>query len=179
MASTPTWLPRAGARRGFLQQDRPRTSTFSDRCRTSLRWKGSLNGVALAVGLCLCLATASPSKAQELVWAKRAGGTSGDGGESVATDGAGNSYVTGTFVGTATFGSGETNQTILTAAGNQDMFVAKYRSTGALVWAKRAGGTSGEELSLGIATDGAGNSYVTGFFHETATFASVRRTRPF
>jgi uncharacterized protein (TIGR03437 family) len=55
-----------------------------------------------------------------LVWAKRAGGSEGDGGSGIAVDGVGNSYVTGSFGGTAPFG-----QTVLTSAGNGDMFVAK------------------------------------------------------
>ena len=76
-----------------------------------------------------------------LVWAKRAGGTSSDGGRGIATDGAGNSYVSGRFSGTATFGLGEANQTTLTSAGGPDIFVAKYDPSGALIWAKRAGGT--------------------------------------
>ena len=41
-------------------------------------------------------------------------------------DGAGNSYVTGRFAGSATFGPGETNETTLTSAGAEDIFVAKY-----------------------------------------------------
>ena len=51
----------------------------------------------------------------------------------------------------------------LTAAGRGDIFVAKYDSNGALVWATRAGGTD-IDRGRGIATDGAGNSYVTGQF---------------
>ncbi len=49
--------------------------------------------------------------------------------------------MTGFFAGTATFGPGEANETMLMSAGSDDVFVAKYDSTGALVWAKRAGGT--------------------------------------
>ena len=59
----------------------------------------------------------------------------------IAVDGSGNSYVTGYFQGSATFGQGQANQTTLTAAGGSDIFVAQYDSSGALQWAKRAGGT--------------------------------------
>ena len=105
----------------------------------------------------------------DLVWAKRAGGTSTDEGHGIAVDGAGNSYVTGDFRDSATFGPGETNATTLTSAGGDDIFVAKYEASGDLVWAKRAGGTSTDE-GHGIAVDGAGNSYVTGDFRDSATF---------
>ena len=105
----------------------------------------------------------------DLVWAKRAGGTSLDGGIAIAVDGAGNSYVTGFFEDSATFGPGETNETTLTGTGPQDIFVAKHDASGDLVWAKRAGGTN-DDRSRGIAVDGAGNSYVTGFFKDSATF---------
>ncbi len=62
----------------------------------------------------------------DLDWAKRAGGTSTDFGNSIGVDGAGNSYVTGSFRGSATFGAGETNEITLTSAGSRDIFVAKY-----------------------------------------------------
>ncbi len=107
--------------------------------------------------------------AQDLEWAKRAGGTYSDISYSIAVDGAGNSYVTGYFNGSATFGPGEANQTTLTSAGEYDIFVAKYDPAGALLWAKRAGGTTFDE-GKSIAVDGSGNSYVTGFFQGSATF---------
>ena len=37
-----------------------------------------------------------------------------------------NSYVTGQFEESTTFGDGETNETILSSAGSSDIFVAKY-----------------------------------------------------
>ena len=101
-------------------------------------------GIAMAAVVCLGLAAALPLKAQDLDWAKRAGGTGNDWGYGIAKDSAGNSYVTGRFFGTATFGPGETNETTLTSGGgfDSDIFVAKYDPTGMLVWAKHAAGTS-------------------------------------
>ena len=44
------------------------------------------------------------------------------------------------FAGTATFGAGEANETVLTAAGGPDVFVAKYARDGTLLWATSASG---------------------------------------
>jgi Beta-propeller repeat len=65
-------------------------------------------------------------------------------GSGIAIDRRGNSYVTGFFSGTATFGAGEANETELTASGGDDFFVAKYDRDGRLLWATQAGGTSGD-----------------------------------
>ena len=122
-----------------------------------------------ALSLCFILQMSPALRAQDLVWAKRAGGTRTDLGRGIAVDGSGNSYVTGKFSLSATFGPGETNETTLTGAGWDDIFVAKYDASGALVWAKRAGGT-GLDVGVGIAVDGSGNSYVTGSFRGSPTF---------
>ena len=108
----------------------------------------------------------------DLVWAKQAGGTSFDVGSDIAVDTSGNSYVTGSFLGSATFGAGEANETMLVSAGGLDIFVAKYDSNGDLVWAKQAGGTSFNEPGVGIAVDTSGNSYVTGRIQGSATFGA-------
>ena len=124
-----------------------------------------------ALSLCFILPVSPALRAQDLVWAKRAGGTTSDSGRGIAVDGSGNSYVTGEFFGAATFGPGETNATTLTSAGGDDIFVAKYDASGDLVWAKRAGGISVfGDFGKDIAVDGAGNSYVTGTFNDSATF---------
>jgi hypothetical protein len=106
-----------------------------------------------------------------LLWATTAGGSDFDQGLGIATDPRGNSYVTGLFAGTATFGAGDDNQTVLTSAGGSDVFVAKYAPDGTLLWATTAGGSSVDE-GYGIATDPRGNSYVTGWFRGTATFGA-------
>ncbi len=96
-----------------------------------------------------------------LQWATRAGGINSDVGRSIAVDGSGNSYVTGAFVFEATFGPGEPNQTVLTAAGGTDIFVAKYDFSGELQWAKQDGGSLNDD-GYDIAVDGSGNIHVTG-----------------
>jgi hypothetical protein len=106
--------------------------------------------------------------AQNFQWATKAGGSNIDIGYAIDHDGAGNSYITGSYQGTAVFG-----QTIL--AGNtfpySNVFVAKVNSIGGIVWAKKGGGNR-SDAGYAIATDAAGNSYVSGYFNDTATFGS-------
>ncbi len=104
------------------------------------------------------------------LWAKKAGGTSNDSGIGIASDNSRNSYVTGYFFGTATFGS-----TTLTSSGDYDIFIAKLDTNGNWLWAKQAGGTNWDD-GWGIYTDSSGNSYVTGNFSETATFGTTTLT---
>src|SRR5665213_3003572 len=103
-------------------------------------------------------------------WAVKAGGPNSDRALSIKTDAAGNSYITGFFYGNATFGSHN-----ITAAGQQDVFIAKYDNTGNCLWAKSAGGTMAD-IGNGITVDNAGNVIVTGEFAGTATFGSTVMT---
>ncbi len=103
--------------------------------------------------------------AGNVVWARSAGGTLLDRGLGIAVDAAGNSYVSGLFDGTATFGP-----IVLTSAGGIDIFVAKYDSAGNVVWAQSAGGTSASEWGVDVSANAAGDAYVTGFYSGTASF---------
>lgn len=106
----------------------------------------------------------------QCLWAAQAGGADDDGGYAIATDGSGNSVVTGQFTGTATFGD-----TTLTSLGSYDIFTAKCDPDGNFLWAARAGGVD-DDGGYGIATDGSGNSIVTGFFSGTASFGDTTLT---
>ncbi|GAB4440522.1 MAG: hypothetical protein OHK0015_36610 [Chloroflexi bacterium OHK40] len=106
--------------------------------------------------------------AGRLVWAQRAGGSGSDVARSVAVDGAGELYVTGSFSAVAMFGVQGVSQQ-LTSVGLDDLFVARYGPNGELRWATAAGGGKSDR-GLGIDLDQAGNSYVTGFFTDEARF---------
>jgi hypothetical protein len=110
----------------------------------------------------LCLSAQTP----DWEWAVKAGGTSTDYGIDICTDSSGNSYVTGYFAGTATFGS-----FTLVSAGGMEIFVAKVDPDGNYLWVTKAGGTSNEG-GMDITMDSAGNIYVTGYYFGTATFGS-------
>jgi hypothetical protein len=101
-----------------------------------------------------------------VIWAKSAGGTKGDGATSVAADASGNTYITGTFASPAlNFGS-----TALTKTG---LFLAKYDSSGNALWAKSADGTGGG-IPYSVGVDASGNSYIAGYFSTSAlTFGST------
>jgi hypothetical protein len=105
-----------------------------------------------------------------LVYAGYIGGSGNDVGWDIVVDGAGNAYVTGFTDSTeATFP--ETVGPDLTHNGRADAFVAKVNAAGtALVYAGYIGG-AGWDAGYGIAVDGAGNAYVTGYTESTeATF---------
>jgi hypothetical protein len=104
------------------------------------------------------------------VWAVRAGGTGADRGLAIKTDNVGNSYITGYFYGTATFGS-----STITSAGGQDIFIAKYDNAGVLQWVKSAGG-SASDIGNAITVDNSGNVIITGEFAGTASFGSFSLT---
>lgn len=86
----------------------------------------------------------------------------------VATDAAGNTYVTGIFRNTMTLGS-----TTLTADNDYDLFVASLDPMGRYRWAVQAGGNAWD-ISNGLALDAAGNVYITGYFESnTARFGTI------
>ena len=104
-------------------------------------------------------------------FATRAGGTTSDVAEDVATFPDGSSVVVGRFTGTATFGPGELNQTVLTSSGLEDIFVARYFAGGGLEWARKAGGTVRDE-AFGVVAFADGTCVVTGSFEGAATFGA-------
>lgn len=97
-------------------------------------------------------------------WSANYGGGSSDIGEAIAVDGDGNVYVTGRFQSLAYFGGG-----ILSSAGSDDIFVAKYDATGAHVWSRSYGGSSSDQ-GKAIAVDYLGNVIVAGYFYNTVDF---------
>lgn len=108
-----------------------------------------------------------------VLWAKSAGGSSIDEGNSISIDGNGNSIVTGHFYSSSiTFGNIIlTNDT--TNIFTCDIFIVKYDSLGNVHWAKSIGGTN-NEVGNSINVDLYGNIYVTGYFQSTSlTFGNT------
>jgi hypothetical protein len=94
----------------------------------------------------------------------------------ISTDLNGNTYVAGSFVGTATFPTSPT-PTTFTSAGENDIFVAKYDVSGNVVWAQRFGGIHGDGANA-IKYDGFGNVYVVGSYVESTDFNGTLLSNP-
>jgi hypothetical protein len=92
----------------------------------------------------------------------------------LAVDGSNNIVVTGQFRGTGDFNPGTGKANLASAKSgatySDDIFVAKYTSSGAYAWAFKVGGTGSGESASAVDVDGNGNVYVTGNFQSTADF---------
>lgn len=108
----------------------------------------------------------STLNAQDLHWAFNIGNTAPDEADvvsEIATDAAGNVYATGYFRSTADFDPDPAATHNLVSHGLTDIYVAKYTSAGALVWAFSIG-SGWFDSGAGIDLDSEGNVYVTGSF---------------
>lgn len=105
--------------------------------------RGSRVGWTTMLALALWLVGVSSGRAQDLVWAKRAGGIGTlDTGYGIAVDRSGNSYATGFFSGPATFGPGEAHETVLTTGGVRRHLCRQVRG-GCNLWQRRHQGGTG------------------------------------
>ena len=86
------------------------------------------------------------------IWSRQLGTNDYDFAQGVATDSSANVYVTGYTAGGL---DGNTN------AGDYDLFLVKYNSSGTKQWTKQLG-TSSADSASGVATDSSANVYVTG-----------------
>jgi Beta-propeller repeat len=114
--------------------------------------------VNLASGVSNDVFVAKYTAAGALVWARHLGGIihiSGGRGYGLALDGQGNVHTTGSFHGPGRV--------------DTDMFALKLDSSGNFVWARRIS-SSGDDWGQGLALDGQGNVYTTGYFSGTADF---------
>ena len=106
------------------------------------------------------------------VWAKSIAGSGQDIGQSIAVDGTGNVYLTGSFQGTTSFDA--INSYSLTATGLKDVFFAKYATDGHFKWAKKIGSSTNNAIDScsgsSIVVAQSGNIYLTGYFNGQADF---------
>jgi hypothetical protein len=114
----------------------------------------------------ICISASKDCGKYTADWLATASGTSTKIPGKICIDDAGNTYTTGSFMGTADFGS-----TTLTNTGVFDIYIAKYDKNGICLWAKKAGGTN-FDLGNEIACDKNGNVYIAGQYLIKATFGS-------
>lgn len=101
------------------------------------------------------------SQMPSLGFAVQSGGQTREKGNKVATDAMNNYFVTGFFETSMSF-SGSSTIT-LNSVGNYDIFLAKYNTSGQVLWAFSLG-TSTEDVGQAVATDAVGNVYLAGYY---------------
>ncbi len=104
-----------------------------------------------------------------LAWAKSAGGEGGDRAKAIEALASGSFLLTGHFSSAATWGAGESGESVLNTAGMTDVFLARYSDDGTVAWVKRAGGTGSDE-GIDLATASDGTTILVGAFEGTAVF---------
>ncbi len=97
-------------------------------------------------------------------WLRRAGGQTTDLANSIWVDREKNVFVSGSISGKVKF-----HKTEAESRGGGDVFVAKYNSTGTLIWLKTFGGKL-DDFAGALTGDPDGNLYVTGVFTDSAGF---------
>ncbi len=97
--------------------------------------------------------------AGNIVWANKPLCFDNDGANSIAVDANSNPYITGSFYSSMTIGTIPLGG----SAGGRDIYLAKYNSSGNVIWAKSAGGTNTDNCSA-IKIDATGNLLATGYF---------------
>ncbi len=98
-------------------------------------------------------------------WIIRTGGSGSERALAIDVDNVGNIVVCGYFYGTTTIGT-----TTLTSLGQQDIFIAKYDTSGNFLWAQQAGGTNSDIANI-VKFDHLGNIIVAGEFAGTCLFS--------
>lgn len=117
----------------------------------------------------VALYATTTARAQTWSWATESG-TGTEYGNSVATDNAGNNYIAGDYIGPSTFGT-----YTLSAHGNGDAFLAKYNSSGSVVWAVKMAGSL-FDYGREVVVDAGSNILVAGTYRGTITFYSTDGT---
>jgi len=115
----------------------------------------------VAVVVCAAVGAAEAACGPGYQWTCAVGATGDDAAHAMATDGAGNVYLTGQFAGTVNFDPGGSD--IHISNGGTDAFVTKLAADGTHLWTRSFGG-SDDDLAEGLAVDGSGNVYVIGIF---------------
>ncbi len=105
-----------------------------------------------------------------ILWATYFGSSNDDDAFGVATDVSGNVYISGDTRSTSAISTSSSYQTTY-GGGGKDGYLAKFNSSGAIQWATYYGGSNDDGI-IGVATDGTGNVYISGYTISTSAIAS-------
>jgi hypothetical protein len=99
------------------------------------------------------------------LWSNGWGDAGDQDGTALAVDPSGDVYLAGAFDGAMNLGGG-----LLTSAGNQDIFLAKFTEGGSHVWSHRYGDPAKYQIPAGLATDSDYHVVMAGQFQGTVDF---------
>jgi len=105
-------------------------------------------------------------------WATYFGGSGDESGNGVATDNAGNVYITGLTSSASGISTPGAYQTVYSGGGLFSAFLAKFNGAGAVQWATYFGGSSQDE-AWKVATDSSANVYICGQAASTSGIATT------
>ncbi|MBN2527055.1 MAG: hypothetical protein JXR76_11730 [Deltaproteobacteria bacterium] len=143
----------------------PNIATFADGSMTvSENFHGELtiHDITLNAGEYENSYLISYDAAGNIVWAKTIGAVRVYSAASTSDHG---TLLAGYFYNTVTLGAGEPNETTLVGDASAQAFVAKFNDSGALLWAKQAGGAAINDYAIDVATFGDDSFALTGFFY--------------
>ncbi len=106
------------------------------------------------------------------LWARSAGAAEDDSAKAIAITPGGLVFVAGYFRGSVSFGA----NSVASAAGSQDGFVAKLNAAGSWLWARAAGGSGADDAALALAVNNVGDAFLAGAFQGTAAFGGTQLT---
>src|SRR5690606_36520212 len=121
--------------------------------------------VFFVLGLFFCPSTQAQTD-PTVAWAQQFGGTFNYGWHVFDSDNSGNTYTTGRFSGSISFGD-----ITLSSVGSSDIFVVKTNSSDVVLWAERFG-EGGDDFGVAITIDKLGYIYTTDGVNGTASFGS-------
>jgi hypothetical protein len=90
--------------------------------------------------------------------------------KSIAVDASSNIYIAGYMRGSGDFDPSAGTATLTAGSTEDDLFFAKYSSTGAYVYAKLLSDALNDVRANSITVDASGNAYITGYFRGTVDF---------
>lgn len=127
----------------------------------------NINGVNLTATGSSDIFLAKYNSTGSLVWAVKGGGTEFDKLEALSVSQTGRITITGNYDTSTKFGYYNFN-----SSGNMDIYVVQYDTYGNVYWATSFGGAE-DDRPTDIVNDASGNTYVTGYFNGTMSFANL------